>query len=164
LHRKKLGLTERKAKLILIIYVQFITLSLTFHLELDLPKCIFRSRFPTEILCLFLIFSVHFSRPMCPTVSQFTPHQYSLTNTNHTAPHYAILFISLPLTLSSDQKCFSAMVLAQYLKCLVQWNTYTKTQYLTHLILYNSKYLFTTPTSCSNCVILMNSSVRYAVL
>jgi len=92
LNSKNLCFTERKATGIVIIYVQFITLFLTFHLNLDFPKCIFLSKFPTEILCVFLISPVYFSCPICPTVSQFTPHQHSLTNTNHTAPQYAILF------------------------------------------------------------------------
>jgi hypothetical protein len=155
LHRVNLCFTERKATGIGIIYVQFITLSLTFHLDLDLPKCLFLSSFPNEILCVFLISPVHFSCSICPTVSQLTPHQHSLTNTNHTAPHYAISFIPLPITLPSEQNSPSAIFLAQYFKCSVQWNTNTNTHNRTHLILYNSKYLFTTLTCCiANCVIV----------
>ena len=65
---------------------------LTFHLELDLSKCLSLSTFPTENLCVSLISPVHFSCPICPTVSQFTPHQHSLTNTKHAATYCAILF------------------------------------------------------------------------
>jgi hypothetical protein len=92
LHSKNLCFTERKATVIVIIYVQFITLSLTFHLDLDFPKFLFLSKFPTEILCVFLISTVYFSCSICPTVSQFTPHQHSFSSTHHTAPHNAILF------------------------------------------------------------------------
>ena len=79
--------TERNATEIAILYVQFITLSATFHLGLDLAKCLFLSGFPSEILCVFLISAVHFSCPICPSVFQLTTHHHSLTSTNHAAPH-----------------------------------------------------------------------------
>jgi hypothetical protein len=129
--------TERKATGIVVVYVQFVTLSLTFLLDVDLKKCLFLSRIPPDILCAFLITPVHFSCPISPTVSQFTPHQHSLSSTKSAAPLYAISFIPLLLTQSSNQTPLSAMVLVQYFKCLFQWNTNTKTHHRTHLILYN---------------------------
>ena len=96
-----------------------------------LSKCLFLSTFPIEILCAFLISPVHFSCPICPTVPQFTPHQNSLTNTNHAASYCVIFFIPLTLPQSSDQISSSAPGLAQCLKCLVLWNTNTNTHHRT---------------------------------
>jgi hypothetical protein len=107
--------TERKATGIVMLNIQFITLSLTSHLDPDLPKCLFFLRFPTKFVCVFLISPVRFSRPFCPTVLQFTTHhQYQFPqyvslvpsvqlsfsspptgSTIHAAPHCANLFIPL---------------------------------------------------------------------
>jgi len=68
---------------------------------------------------------VRFSCPTCPTVLQFTFHQYSLTSTNHADAHCAILFIPLLFPLSLYQISPSASGPADYFKCLTLWNTNT---------------------------------------
>jgi hypothetical protein len=97
---------------IVFLYVHF----MTFSLGLDVLDCLYISGFQTEILCVFLISPVHFSRPICPTVFQFPTHLYSVTSTNHAASHCAILFILLLLPLSSYQISPSVSVLAQYFR------------------------------------------------
>ena len=89
---------------------------LTSHLALDLPKCIFLSRFPAEIVGEFLISPVPFPCPICPTVFQFTTHRHSLTISYLAAAHRAILFIPLLHPLSSVQVSHSASVLAKYFR------------------------------------------------
>jgi len=109
---KDLYFTERKATRIVILYVQFITFSLTFHLWLDLNNCLFFSGVSTDILCVFLISPMHFSCPICCIFFQFTTHQHLLNSTDHATPHSAISFIPLLNHLSSDQISLSAPVLA----------------------------------------------------
>jgi len=89
-------------------------MSVIFRLGLDLPKCLLLSRIPTEIFWVFLIYPVRFSGHTCPTVFQFTTNHHSETSTNHAAPHSAMLFIPLPLPLTSHQISPSAYVLAWY--------------------------------------------------
>jgi len=108
--------TDRKYTSIVIHFVKFITLSLASHLVPDLPKCIYLSRFPSEIFCVFLISPVHFLCPICPTVFQFTTHHNSLTSTNPAAANRAILFIPLLLPMPSDQISHSASVIAKYFR------------------------------------------------
>ena len=113
---KNLFFAEWKAIWIVILYVQFTTLTFTFHRGLDLQNCLFLSGLPTEILCVFVISLVHFSCPICPTDYQFTTHQHLLINTIHAAPQCAVLFIPLLLPLSSDQISPSVPVPTQYFR------------------------------------------------
>jgi len=127
-----LYITERKANGIVILYVQFITLSLTFHFYLDFPKCLFLSGFQTKIvLCIFNISGAfllsHLSHCLSvhsqPTIThQYKPYGFPLCNFVH----------PLLLPLSSDQLSPSAPGLTQYLKCIVLWNTNTNTHHPTH--------------------------------
>jgi len=114
---------------------------LTFHLGLVLPKCVFLSWFPTEILCVFLISPVRFSCPICPTVFQFTTHQKSVTSTNHAAPHCRTLFIPLLLPLPSQHISPLAPVLTKF-SFFFLWNTKRNIHFRTHLIICKRYYLF----------------------
>ena len=116
--------TERKATGNVILYVQFTTLFLTFHLGLDLRNFLFLSGFQTEFLCVFLTSLVNFSFPICPTVFQFTTHHHSTPSTNHATPHCAISFIFLLLA-SLQNKYLLQSLFQHSISLFILWNTNT---------------------------------------
>ena len=156
--------TERKATVIVILYVQFITLSVTFHLGLDLPKCLYFSGFPTEIFLVILISPVRFSCPTCRTVCQFTTHHQSVNSTNNAAPHCAILFIPLPLLLSSHQISPSVYVLSWYffVSSLEHKHKHKHSPSNTHNSVLPIMFIHNPVLMCEIRVISINCCIRYA--
>ena len=90
--------TEPKATGNVMLYVQFITLSLTSHKGLEIPNLLFLSGFlEMKVFVYFFTFSSSFllSHPsQCLSVHT---HQNSLTSTNHADRHYVIYHFPLLL-------------------------------------------------------------------
>jgi hypothetical protein len=143
------------------LYVQFITSSLTSHLDPDLPECLFLSRIQTEIFCLFIISPFPSSRPLCPTVLQFTTHhQYQSCS-----PSLCNLFYP-PATPSAFRQNISLRPWSSTVYPVFSPVEHKHKHKHTPSITLNSMYrdcLFITPAFCAICAICMNSCIRYAV-
>ena len=142
------------------LYVHFITLSLTFHLGLDLPKGLFLSGFPTEILFVFLISPVNFSCPICRTPFQFTTHHHSLPSTNHAAPHCAVL--SIP-RYSRSPPFKTNISLIPCSSTIIPCSAATQTYIIQHNSVYLKLFVHNSVLLSTISVICMNSCIRYAV-
>jgi len=115
---------------------------------------------PVVATTVFLISAVNFSFPTCSTAFRITIHHYSLSSINHAATHCACFFIPLLLPLSSKHISLSVPVLAQYFRVRYlehKINTNDQTQFSIKLSVLFHKYSLL----CANCVICLNSCIRY---